>query len=73
MFYGCSALVRTRGPIHVGLLVGKAAIVVLSVALAALGVSVALCLVVMVPAPATTVVGYETLGRRQVSEALERL
>jgi len=74
MFYGLYAvLMRTLDPLHIGLLAGTAAILVLSVVLAALGVSVALCLVVMVLAPATTVVGYETVGHRHVTNALERL
>jgi hypothetical protein len=37
------------------------------------GVDVSVCLVVMVLAPATTVVGYETVGHRHVADALERL
>jgi hypothetical protein len=48
-------------------------VLVLSVLLAGLGVSVAVCLVVMVLAPATTVVGYETLGHRHLAKALEGL
>ena len=46
---------------------------VLSVVLAAVGVSVAACLVVLALAPAVTVVGYEVLGHRHMAEALERL
>ena len=45
----------------------------LSVVLAALGVSVAVCLVVLMFAPVVTVVGYETLGHRHVEEALARM
>ena len=44
-----------------------------SVVLAAAGVSVAVCLLVLALAPAVTVVGYETLGHRHMAEALERL
>ena len=41
--------------------------------LAAVGVSVAACLVVLALAPTVTVVGYEVLGHRHMAEALERL
>ena len=40
--------------------------------LAASGVSVAVCLLVVMLAPAVTVVGYETRGHQHVAEALER-
>jgi hypothetical protein len=46
---------------------------VLSVGLAALGVGVAICLVVLVLAPLVTVVGYETVGHRHLAEALEQM
>jgi hypothetical protein len=49
-----------RHPFRPGLLAGTAAILVLSVLLAVAGVDVSVYLVVMVLAPATTVVGYET-------------
>ena len=63
VFYALySLLMRERDPFHLGLLAGTAAVLVLSVVLAAAGVSVAVCLVVLVLAPAVTVVGYETLG-----------
>ena len=42
----------------------------LSVALAAVGVGIAVCLVVLMLAPVVTVLGYETLGYRHVEEAL---
>ena len=45
----------------------------LSVVLAAAGVSVAACLLVLALAPVVTVVGYETLGHRHMADALERL
>jgi low temperature requirement protein LtrA len=68
-----SALMHQRDPFHVGLLAGTAAILVLSVVLAAVGVDVAVCLLLLVLAPATTVVGYETRGHRHTADALERL
>jgi hypothetical protein len=64
---------RARDPFHLGLLAGTAAILVVAVVLAAVGVDVSVCLVVLVLAPATTVVGYEALGHRHVTAALERL
>ena len=42
----------------------------LSVALAAAGAGIAVCLVVLMLAPVVTVLGYETLGYRHVEEAL---
>jgi len=44
-----------------------------AVVLAAAGVGIAVCLVVLALAPAVTVVGYETLGHRHMAEALEQL
>ena len=47
--------------------------IVLSVVLAGLGVGVGACLLVLMLAPVVTVVGYETLGYRHVTEALARM
>jgi hypothetical protein len=68
-----SLLLRTRDPFHILLLAGTAAVLVLSIVLAAAGVDVAICLIVLALAPVVTVVGYETLGHRHVAEALEQL
>jgi len=68
-----SLLMRARDPFHLWLMAAMAAIVALSVALAAAGVSIAACLVVLALAPAVTVVGYETLGHRHLAEAVDRL
>jgi Bacterial low temperature requirement A protein (LtrA) len=74
VFYALySLLMRTHDAFHLGLIAGMAALVVLSVVLAAAGVSIAACLVVLALAPAVTVVGYETLGHRHMAEALEQL
>jgi low temperature requirement protein LtrA len=71
--YGIYATFTRHGdPFHLTLLAGTGAVLVLSVGLAALGVSVAVCLLVLVLAPVVTVVGYETVGHRHVAEALER-
>jgi low temperature requirement protein LtrA len=73
-FYGVySALMRTRDAFHLWLLAGTAGMLVLAVVLAASGVSVPLCLLVVMLAPATTVVGYETLGHRHMEDAVQRL
>jgi low temperature requirement protein LtrA len=68
-----SVLMRTRDPFHVGLIAATTGILILSVVLAAAGVNMPLCLVVLALAPAVTVVGYETLGQRHIAEALQRL
>jgi low temperature requirement protein LtrA len=60
-------------PFHLSLLAGTAAVLILSVALAALGVSVAICLVVLMFAPIVTVVGYEALGHRHLEDALTQM
>jgi len=64
---------RHTDPFHLALLAGTAAVLVLSVALAAAGVGVAPCLLVLMFAPVVTVVGFETVGHRHVTDALERL
>jgi low temperature requirement protein LtrA len=68
-----SALMRERDPFHIGLLLGSASILLLTVLLASAGASVTICLLVLALAPIVTVVGYETIGHRHVAEALERL
>lgn len=62
-----------RDPFHLTLLAGTAAVLVSTVALSAAGVSVALCLLVLMLAPIVTVVGYETVGHRHVADALARM
>jgi low temperature requirement protein LtrA len=74
VFYALySVLMRAHDPFHLGLIAAMAAIVILSVVLAAAGVSIAACLVVLALAPAVTVVGFETLGHRHLADALEQL
>jgi low temperature requirement protein LtrA len=68
-----SVLARTFDPFHLGLLAAMAALIVLSVVLAATGVSMAVCLVVLMLSPLVTVLGYETLGHRHMADAMERL
>ena len=68
-----TALMRRQDPFHIGLLVGTTAVLVLAVALAQAGASMAWCLVVLALAPVVTVVGYETLGHRHQEDALREM
>jgi low temperature requirement protein LtrA len=65
-------LVRTVDPFHVLLLVLTAAVLGVAVWLAAEGISMANCLLVVTLAPMVTVVGYETLGHRHAADAVAR-
>lgn len=63
-------LVPRFDPLHAWLLVATAAVVALAVFAALVGVDMAICLVILMLAPAVTVVGYEMLGHRHQAEAL---
>ena len=63
-------LFRRFDPFHIGLLVATAAIVAVAVLAASIGVDMAICLAILMLAPAVTVVGYEVLGHRHLAEAL---
>jgi low temperature requirement protein LtrA len=65
-------LVRRFDFLHVWLLSATAALVALAVAAALAGVDMAMCLVILMLAPAVTVVGYEMRGHRHQAEALAR-
>ena len=58
---------------HVLLVCLTAGVLVASVVMAAAGVSVAWCLVVVALAPVVTIVGYEAVGHRHVAEHLDAL
>jgi low temperature requirement protein LtrA len=74
VFYALySSLFRARDPFHLWLLAGTALLLVGSVALAAAGVGVPVCLIVLALAPVVTIVGFETLGHRHMADALRRL
>jgi low temperature requirement protein LtrA len=64
-------LVRRFKAFQVWLLVGTAAVVAVTVTAARSGVSMARCLVVLALAPAVTVVGYEVLGYRHLTNVLQ--
>ena len=51
---------------------GGVLVLAAGVALAALGLDLGVCLLVLTAAPAVTVVGYETIGHRHAVQALER-
>ncbi len=69
-------LIHAADPFHIGLLVTTAAVLVLAVVLAAAGLPMAVCLVVLMFAPVVTVIGYETIGHRHqviaLADALSR-
>jgi low temperature requirement protein LtrA len=68
-----SGLMHEQDPFHLFLLAGMGALLVAGVVLAAAGVSMSVCLIVLALAPLVPVVGYETLGHRHMADALERL
>ena len=61
---------RQRDPFHLLLLAGTASVLVLAVVCAELGLSMSWCLVVLMLAPAVTVLGYETVGHRHLADTL---
>ena len=63
-------LARTADPFHIGLFAGMTILVALAVVLAAAGVPVAVCLVVLMFAPVVMIVGYETVGHRHLVAVL---
>ena len=65
-------LLRQVDALHWLLLAGTVALLVVPVVLAALGVSMAVCLVVLTFAPVVSIVGYETVGHRHQAEAIAR-
>jgi hypothetical protein len=65
-------LVREADPFHLSLLAGTAAALVAAGWLAAAGVPMAWCLLVVTLAPAVTVVGYEAVGHRHLAAILNR-
>ena len=65
-------LVRQVDAVHWLLLAGTLVLLAVPVVLAALGVSMAVCLVVLTFAPVVSIVGYETVGHRHQAEAIAR-
>ena len=65
-------LVGGRDSFHAVLMVLTAVVLAGAVSLAAAGVSMAVCLLVIMLAPVVTVVGFELFGYRHAAEALKR-
>jgi low temperature requirement protein LtrA len=63
-------LVGRFDPFHAWLLIGTAGVVALAIIGAFAGIDMAICLVILMFAPAITVIGYEVLGHRHEAEAL---
>jgi hypothetical protein len=63
-------LVKRFDAFHIWLLSGTAAVVAASVTAAVLGVSMAVCLMILMLAPVVTVVGYEVRGYRHQAASL---
>ena len=63
-------LVRRFDPFHVWLLTATAGVVAAAVTAALSGISMAVCLVILMLAPAVTVAGYEARGYRHRADAL---
>lgn len=61
---------RQRDFFHVLLLAGTGAVILLAVVCAELGAGTAWCLVVVMLAPAVTVVGFEMVGHRRLTDTL---
>lgn len=66
-------LLQTFDKFHLWLLGGTAAVVAAAVIAACSGVSMPVCLVILMFAPVVTVVGYEMRGHRHQAEVLERM
>jgi low temperature requirement protein LtrA len=68
-----STLTRSIDRFHLLLLAVTAVFVVVPVLMAAVGVSMAVCLVLLMLAPAVSVVGFETVGHRHTADLLQRV
>jgi len=66
-------LARQFDLLHVWLLIVTVAVVALAVIAALAGVDMAVCLIILMLAPAVTVVGYELQGYRQQAHALAKV
>ena len=67
-----SVLTREIDPFHVWLLAGTAVVIVGAILMAGAGAPIAACLLVLMLAPAVTVVGYEFVGHRHRAAMLAR-
>jgi low temperature requirement protein LtrA len=67
-----AVLVHTWDAFHALLIALTAVVLVASVALAAAGLPMSVCLLIVMLAPVVSVVGYEVLGHRHAAEAISR-
>jgi low temperature requirement protein LtrA len=65
-------LTHTVDSFHAVLLAATAAVLIAAVALAANGVDMAVCLLVVTAAPAVTVLGFESVGHRHAAQTIAR-
>jgi low temperature requirement protein LtrA len=65
-------LVRSFEAFHLVLMAGTVIVLGAAVALAGAGVTMAVCLIVVMLAPVVTVVGFELTGHRHVERAISR-
>ena len=65
-------LVRTTDAFHLLLVALTGVMLIASVALAAAGLRMSVCLLIVTLAPVVTVVGFEAIGHRHMDEALNR-
>jgi low temperature requirement protein LtrA len=68
-----AVLMRTLDPFHLLLLAITATVLVSAVEMAHAGFAMANCLLVVMLAPAVTVVGYEALGHRHAAQTIDRI
>lgn len=68
-----SIMMRSVDPFHVLLAAGMTAFLVAAVVAAASGVSLGVCLLLVMASPFVTVVGYESVGHRHVAADSERV
>jgi hypothetical protein len=66
-------LVRQFDRLHAWLLLATAAVVVIAVMAATVGIDTAICLMILMCAPAVTVVGYELSGHRHQAHAVSNV
>jgi len=57
---------------HIWLLAGTVLMIAAAIVAAAAGVSMSVCLMILMLSPAVTVIGYETIGHKHKAEALNR-
>ena len=67
-----AVLTHTVDSFHAVLLILTAAVLIAAVVLAAAGIDMALCLLVVTAAPAVTVIGFESVGHRHAAQAIAR-